>query len=77
MSIDYDHLRRLVGEMEQDVAATTQYSWLDLARELICLREHIEGVITAMEVKATTGESQSPAIVAGFLKEVVLGETNE
>lgn len=45
-----------------------------LARELIRLREHIEGLITAMEVKAATGESQSPAVIAGFLKEIVLGE---
>lgn len=48
-----------------------------LAEEVILLREHIEGLITAMEVKATTGESQSPAVIAGFLKEIVLGEVNE
>lgn len=46
----------------------------ELAQEVIRLREHIEGLITAMEVKAATGESQSPAIIAGFLKEIVLGE---
>lgn len=45
-----------------------------LAQELIRLREHIEDLITAMEDKATTGESQSPAIIAGYLKEKVLGE---
>ena len=49
----------------------------ELAQEVIRLREHIEGLITAMEVKATTGESQSPAVIAGFLKEIVLGEVNE
>ena len=48
-----------------------------LAQEVIRLREHIEDLITAMEDKATTGESQSPAIIAGYLKEKVLGETNE
>lgn len=47
-----------------------------LARELIRLREHIEGLITAMEDKATTGDSQSPAVIAGYLKEIVLGEPN-
>ena len=47
----------------------------ELAQEVIRLREHIEGLITAMEVKAATGESQSPAIIAGYLKEIVLGET--
>lgn len=45
-----------------------------LAQELIRLREHIEDLITAMEDKAATGESQSPAIIAGYLKEIVLGE---
>lgn len=49
----------------------------DLAQEVIRLREHIEGLITAMEVKAATGESQSPAVIAGYLKEIVLGEANE
>ena len=48
-----------------------------LARELIRLHGEIKGLITATEDKATTGESQSPAIIAGYLKEKVLGETNE
>jgi len=45
-----------------------------LAEEVIRLREHIEGLITAMEKKAETGESQSPAVIAGYLKEIVLGD---
>lgn len=49
----------------------------ELAEELIRLREHIEGLITAMEKKAETGESQSPAIIAGYLKEIVLGDHDE
>lgn len=48
-----------------------------LAQEVIRLRENIEELITAMEDKAAIGESQSPAIIAGYLKEKVLGETNE
>lgn len=48
-----------------------------LAEEVIHLREHIEDLITAMEEKAATGESQAPAIIAGFLKEIVLGEHDE
>lgn len=48
-----------------------------LAQEVIRLRERIEELITAMEEKATTGESQAPAIIAGYLKEKVLGETND
>lgn len=47
----------------------------ELAQEVIRLRGHIEELITAMEDKAATGESQSPAIIAGYLKEIVLGET--
>ena len=32
---------RIVKEMEQGVAATTQYTWLDLAQEVIRLREEL------------------------------------
>lgn len=41
MTIDYDRLRELAGEMEQGVAATTRYTWLDLARELLRLRREL------------------------------------
>lgn len=41
MSINHEHLRRLVKEMEQGVAATTSYTWLDLAQEAIRLREEL------------------------------------
>ena len=41
MSIDYGHLRRIVAEMEQGVTSTTKYSWLDLAQEVIRLREEL------------------------------------
>lgn len=47
----------------------------ELAEEVIRLREQVKGLILAMETKAATGESQSPAIIAGYLKEIVLGET--
>lgn len=46
MSINHDHLRRVVAEMEQGVAATTKYSWLDLAQEILRLQKEI----TAMEI---------------------------
>ena len=49
----------------------------ELAQEVLRQRGEIKGLITAMEVKAATGESQSPATIAGYLKEIVLGETNE
>jgi len=48
-----------------------------LAQEVIRLRGEIKGLITAMEIKAASGGSQSPAAIVSYLKEVVLGETNE
>ena len=50
-SIDYDRLRSLVEEMEQGVAATTRYTWLDLAHELLELRDemsHIRGELNTL-----------------------------
>jgi len=41
MSINHDHLRRVVAEMEQGVAATTKYSWLDLAQEVLRMRKEL------------------------------------
>lgn len=49
----------------------------ELAQEVINLRGEIKGLITAMEDKSTTGESQSPAVIAGFLKEIVIGDHAE
>lgn len=48
-----------------------------LAEEVIRLREQVKGLILAMETKAATGESQSPAVIAGYLKEIVLGDHDE
>lgn len=47
-SIDYDRLRSLVVEMEQGVAATTRYTWLDLAHELLELREGAEKALRVL-----------------------------
>lgn len=49
----------------------------ELAQEVIRLRGEIKGLITAMEIKAASGGSQSPAAIVSYLKEIVLGETNE
>lgn len=46
MSVNHDHLHRIVTEMEQGVAATTKYTWLDLAKEVLRLQKEI----TAMEI---------------------------
>jgi len=48
-----------------------------LAQEVIRLREPIKGLILAMETKAANNEKQNPATIAGYLKEIVLGETND
>ena len=41
MSINHEHLRRVAAEMEQGVAATTTYSWLDLAGEILRMRKEL------------------------------------
>ena len=48
MSINHEHLRRVVAEMEQGVAATTQYTWLDLAKEVLRMR----GELTSLQEEA-------------------------
>lgn len=47
MSINHDHLHHLVTEMEQGVAATTQYTWLDLAQEILRMRSELESMRSA------------------------------
>jgi len=44
MSINHDHLQRLVKEMEQGVAATTKYTWLDLAQENLRLQKGLRAI---------------------------------
>lgn len=46
MSINHEHLRRIVAEMEQGVAATTTYSWLDLAEEVLHLQHKMSNMCT-------------------------------
>lgn len=46
MSIDYNRLSRVVMEMEQGVNATTQYSWLDLAKEVLRLQRKMSNMCT-------------------------------
>lgn len=52
MSIDYDRLRGLVAEVEQGVAATTRYTWLDLAREALRLHDGVKQVADDLGEKA-------------------------
>jgi hypothetical protein len=55
MSIDYSHLSRVVMEMEQGVNATTKYSWLDLARELIRIRGEMDELLEPIRQQVDDG----------------------
>lgn len=50
MSVDYDRLRQLVAEMEQGVAVTTRYIWLDLSRELLRMRDRLENLTDRLAI---------------------------
>ncbi len=62
MSINHDHLHRLVTEMEQGVEATTRYSWLDLAQEVLRMRKELislrEEARSAAKIHATGPTAQ-------------------
>lgn len=62
MSINHNHLKRLVAEMEQDVAATTSYSWLDLAQEVLRMQKELislqEEARSAAKIHATGPTAQ-------------------
>lgn len=45
-----------------------------LAQEVLRMREQIKGLILAMETKAANNEWQDPATIAGYLKEITLGD---
>lgn len=62
MSINHEHLRRVVAEMEQGVSATTRYSWLDLAQEVLRMRKELislrEEARSAAKIHATGPTAQ-------------------
>lgn len=66
MSIDYDRLRQLVAEMEQGTAATTRYTWLDLARELLRLRRELTDLRDLMWTNAGHLRKDGHAIAADW-----------
>lgn len=68
MSIDYDRLRTLVGEMEQGVAATTRYTWLDLARELLRLRDGVEATRDELQAGANLFAADGIRTVATYVR---------
>ena len=55
MSIDHNHLSRVVTEMEQGVNATTKYSWIELARELIRIRVEMDELLEPIRQQVDDG----------------------
>lgn len=48
-------LKNQITEMEQGVAATTQYSWLDLAQEILRMREEIDELLEPIQQQVDDG----------------------
>lgn len=48
-------LKKQVAEMKQGVAVTTQYSWLDLAQEVIRMREEIDELLEPIQQQVDDG----------------------
>lgn len=48
-------LKNQITEMEQGVAATTQYSWLDLAQEVIRMREELDELLEPIQQQVDDG----------------------
>lgn len=81
MSIDHNHLSRLVTEMEQGVNATTKYSWLDLAQDNLRMREELKEIREIWEAASvnpdrTSVEQILAAQVVDHIEEV-LGDHDE
>lgn len=78
MSINHEQLERLVAEMEQGVAATTTYSWLDLAKEILRMREGIEVIRDrCIEESANIGVlAKEMSINATIMTGLLVGESN-
>ena len=48
-------LKNQVAEMKQGVAVTTQYNWLDLAQEVIRMREEIDELLEPIQQQVDDG----------------------
>lgn len=86
MRTDYDHLRRVVAEMKQGVAATTRYSWLDLAQENLRLQKGLQAIRSDLyESVLCNGGTDVPylqgvteqAVETGIQIANLLGEDND
>lgn len=49
MSIDYNDLRRTIEEIEQGVNATTKYSWIELAQEVLRMSNELKEISAIWE----------------------------
>lgn len=81
MSINHNHLKRLVAEMEQDVAATTSYSWLDLAQEVLRMQKELislqEEARAAAKIHATGPTAQRVFDALDTTINQILGDQDE
>jgi len=81
MSINHEHLKRLVAEMEQGVAATTTYSWLDLAKEILRMRKELislrEEARSAAKIHATGPAAQRVFDALDTTINQILGDHND
>lgn len=81
MSVNHEQLKRLVEEMEQGTAATTKYSWLDLAHEVLRMQQELGAMRRAWLSLASDPErtpvEQNFALCAVDHIDSVLGENHE
>ena len=82
MSVNHDQLKRLVDEMEQGTAATTKYSWLDLAHEVLRMRQALDAMkddclSMAGDPERTPVEQNFALCVIDQIDYYALGEKNE
>lgn len=81
MSVNHEQLKRLVDEMEQGTAATTKYSWLDLAHEVLRMQQELGAMRHAWLSLASdpdhTSTAQNFAMYVVDHIDSVLGENNE
>lgn len=81
MSVNHEQLKRLVEEMEQGTAATTKYSWLDLAHEVLRMRRELGAardawLLMISDAERTPTEQNFAMHVVDHI-DSVLGENNE
>lgn len=81
MSINHEQLERLVAEMEQGVSVTTQYNWLDLAKEILRMRKELtdlqEEARYAAKIHATGPAAQRVFDALETTINQILGDHND